>query len=270
MERKTPPKAHERRALVPAGGALIGTLFMVFAIALGTTGRPASADIYGDCGPSWATSGQPLIFSCRKNYDWVPGTKTLRLEVLDSGFATSGAYYNHVHTWVVPAWNAAIGPQSLKFYSRNNDTNILLYGKTDAQMDANYCALPGCAGQTFLCDINDNCAGTSKDVWYSKHYFAIVDIVDPQPDIARMNGSNWTIANRRWAIAHEIGHGLGLDHNDSSISLMYPTKRTFWEPTDGFEGGTASPCSSSSSEANWGVRCVYHYTQFTAGGDDAP
>lgn len=250
-----------------AAVAVILGVFMAGAVGM-LFGSRATADIYGDCGPSWTPDGGVARVFCRKNYNWPPGTRTLKIKVDDSNFATSGPYYNAVRSFVVPAWNAAVGPQSLKFVDRTGDTEMILYAVTDDQIDNGICALDGCPAQTLLCGgVSSLCLGTSKIVHHSEHYFAIVDIQDPQVRLARMNMSNWTVQNRRWAVAHEMGHGLGLDHNGSTSSLMYATKLDFWTPSTTYETGLPSPCTDGSHSYQWGVRCVFHYTSSAAGGD---
>jgi hypothetical protein len=259
---RTGPRAYRTEALARPRTGLLVLVLVLSAGFLSLQPMGAEAKIDGDCGPSWAPDGGFATEFCRKFYDWGPGTKTLKIKVVDADLVGT-LLFGYNGSYVVPAWNNAAGPQSLKWSDRPGDTEVILYAVTNTGVD-NVAPIPGLPAQTVFCGAAQGiCDLSAKNVHHSKHFFAINNAAQT----ARLNDGTWSAVQKQWVLAHESGHGLGLDHSANSLSIMYPTKRSFYAAGN-LESGPASPCNDGSVSATWGTRCVFHYTGNNAGGDE--
>lgn len=172
---------------------------------------------------------------------------------------------------MTPKWNDAVGPQSLRYYHRNNDTNVEFIGQTNAQMDQSWCANPGCYGFTRNCPVSGACGNYG----YVFHSYIYVASKDTPTSPARIG--SWSGAEKKWLLSHEFGHALGLAHIGSgcTCSVMYTGSAipldifapTHWEIGE-YPSGSPKTCTAATQAdlVDWGTLCVYFYTNPSSSG----
>ncbi len=150
----------------------------------------------------------------------------------------SGAY----PTWLAPAqaavnaWNSAPGPQYYSFAS--GQTLVYLNPASTGQVGLG----SGNTAVTWEC-ISSGCFSdyTKTGIWQWFYIYLNTDVFP-----------NETAAQKQNTVAHESGHAMGLWHNSSSSTLMYPALTTIPGPTSS-DIGAYRGCSSGGH----GVNCVF-------------
>jgi hypothetical protein len=223
--------------LVLCGSVLVPTV---------NAGHTMPKDVGGDC---WR-AGTPLW--CRLSWATAPYHQ-VRLLFVDhfssSGYSSFLTYVQNAcdvwHNYKLPASNqpdilchwATIGSDTYVHWYENSSLPTGVFGLT---YNCNNADPPVCSAS----------AGQSMNVWYSYVQF----------DVDNMNTSfGLDHTKRKFVMAHETGHTLGLYHHSDVLMHAGGT----WPnpiPTGptGTDYGQLPPCTGTYS--SYGVRCVFNIT----------
>lgn len=211
---------------------------MVLAVTLASIGAAsvlaADTPTIGPSGDCWQT-GTP--YWCRTH--WPGRSTTITFQAIDDFSSSRPGWLSSAQT-AVSNWASAPGPQWYTWSASSAYNKIYLhysstgsYGLTSSTLAITWnCTAGG------YCNDTDNQAGMNVD-WsdiYLNH-----NLLDGQTTTHVTN-----------VFAHESGHAMGLYHNTSSSSLMYPYVSNITTPASMDIGGFPG-CSSGGA----GVRCVY-------------
>ncbi len=175
---------------------LLGAVLTLAVWAVPGAGRARAGHtmVGGNC---W--QGPPVPQMCRNT--WVQG-QLLPVRLIDQFSPFAPTWFVQADT-VRGAWSGATGPQVLSWSPQTNDTWIYLkYAWTGVNNlgqgevgNTNNCTSGGCNAYPMVIQWSD--------IYLNR------DVLDGAP-----------AADIQWAFAHEIGHGLALDHHQDVNALM--------------------------------------------------
>lgn len=179
---------------------------------------------------------------------WQPGTPALCRDTWTGTntfvyFRAIDNFSSSAPSWATPAqsavtsWDLAIGPQYYSYTPTTNDTWVYLNYSSTGQHDLTDSTV---LGTTWNCTSAAYCT----DGWAAIHI--------SWSDVYLNHNALSSSADVQQTVAHESGHAMGLWHNPSSSSLMYPTTGGASTPQTMDIGGYPG-CYLGSL----GLRCIY-------------